>query len=65
MDETLLKTPLADEHVALGARMVSFAGWYMPVQYKEGILAEHKYTREHVSLFDICHMGEFTATISC
>ena len=59
MDETLLKTPLADEHVSLGARMVPFAGWYMPVQYKEGILAEHKYTREHVSLFDICHMGEF------
>ena len=62
MDETLLKTPLADEHVTLGARMVPFAGWYMPVQYKEGILAEHKYTREHVSLFDICHMGEFTAS---
>jgi aminomethyltransferase len=61
MDETLLKTPLADEHVAIGARMVPFAGWYMPVQYKEGILAEHKYTREHVSLFDICHMGEFKA----
>ena len=62
MDETLLKTPLADEHVSLGARMVPFAGWFMPVQYKEGILAEHKYTREHVSLFDICHMGEFTAS---
>ena len=61
MDETLLKTPLADEHVAAGARMVPFAGWYMPVQYREGILAEHKYTREHVSLFDICHMGEFKA----
>ena len=59
MDETLLKTPLADEHVSLGARMVPFAGWYMPVQYPEGILAEHRYTREHVSLFDICHMGEF------
>ena len=61
MDETLLKTPLADEHVAIGARMVPFAGGFMPVQYKEGILAEHKYTREHVSLFDICHMGEFKA----
>ena len=60
MDETLLKTPLADEHVSLGARMVPFAGWYMPVQYKEGILAEHRHTREHVSLFDICHMGEFS-----
>jgi len=62
MDEKLLKTPLAEEHIAIGARMVPFAGWFMPVQYKEGILAEHRYTREHVSLFDICHMGEFTAT---
>jgi aminomethyltransferase len=39
--------------------MVSFAGWNMPVQYRDGILAEHKHTREKVSLFDICHMGEF------
>lgn len=39
--------------------MVPFAGWNMPVQYAEGILAEHKHTREAVSLFDICHMGEF------
>ena len=62
MDESLLKTPLAEEHVSLGARMVPFAGWYMPVQYREGILAEHKYTREHVSLFDICHMGEFSVS---
>lgn len=55
----LLETPLAAEHVALSARMVPFAGWNMPVQYSEGILAEHKHTRESVSLFDICHMGEF------
>lgn len=39
--------------------MVPFAGWNMPVQYPEGIIAEHNHTREHVSLFDICHMGEF------
>ena len=57
-EEVLLETPLAAEHVALGAKMVPFAGWNMPVQYADGILAEHKHTREAVSLFDICHMGE-------
>ena len=57
--EELRSTPLAEEHVKLGARMVPFAGWNMPVQYAEGILAEHAHTREKVSLFDICHMGEF------
>ena len=58
-EEVLLETPLAAEHAALGAKMVPFAGWNMPVQYAAGILAEHKHTREAVSLFDICHMGEF------
>jgi len=58
-EQLLLETPLAAEHVALGAKMVPFAGWNMPVQYKEGILAEHQHTRTAVSLFDICHMGEF------
>lgn len=52
-------TPLCQNHIELGARMVPFAGWNMPVQYPEGIIAEHKHTREQVSLFDICHMGEF------
>jgi len=56
--ETLKKTPLYDEHLALNARMVAFGGWEMPVQY-EGILAEHKAARESVALFDISHMGEF------
>ncbi len=59
MSEELLRTPLAAEHVKLGAKMVPFAGWEMPVQYTEGIIAEHKHTREHCSIFDICHMGEF------
>ena len=59
MDSGLKSTPLAAEHIALGAKMVPFAGWNMPVQYSEGILAEHKHTREKASLFDICHMGEF------
>ena len=61
-EEILLETPLAAEHLALGAKMVPFAGWNMPVQYTEGILAEHHHTRRNVSLFDICHMGEFRLT---
>jgi aminomethyltransferase len=59
MDETLLMTPLAAEHRELEARMVPFAGWLMPVQYSEGILAEHQHCRQQAALFDICHMGEF------
>lgn len=55
-------TPLCRNHLDLGARMVPFAGWNMPVQYTEGIIAEHMHTRQHVSLFDICHMGEFRLT---
>lgn len=57
-NETLLKTPLYDSHVALKAKMVPFGGWDMPVQY-EGILAEYEATRKRCALFDICHMGEF------
>jgi aminomethyltransferase len=56
-DETL-KTPLHAEHVALGARMVPFAGYDMPVQYPTGILTEHNWTREHAGLFDVSHMGQ-------
>jgi aminomethyltransferase len=59
MSENLKNTVLSGEHVKLGARMVPFAGWNMPVQYKTGILTEHQHTRHFVSLFDICHMGEF------
>lgn len=61
MAETLtpiLQTPLHDEHVALGARMVPFAGYDMPVQYPTGILAEHLWTRESAGLFDVSHMGQ-------
>lgn len=57
-DEPLLKTPLHAEHVALGARMVPFAGYDMPVQYPTGILTEHTWTREHAGLFDVSHMGQ-------
>jgi aminomethyltransferase len=57
--ENLKITPLNSRHIQLGAKMVPFAGWDMPVQYKEGIIAEHNHTRTHVSIFDIFHMGEF------
>jgi aminomethyltransferase len=53
-----MRTPLFDEHLAAGGRMVDFAGWEMPVQYG-GILGEHKAVREQVGVFDISHMGEF------
>ena len=53
-----MRTPLFENHVALDARMVDFAGWQMPVQYA-GILDEHRHTRTTVSLFDTCHMSEF------
>src|SRR5215212_10916918 len=53
------RTPLYDEHVNLGARMVEFGGWMMPVQYKKGIIEEHKAVRSAVGIFDTCHMGEF------
>ena len=53
----LARTPLYDRHVALGARMVEFAGFDMPVSY-DGILAEHRRVRESAGLFDVSHMGE-------
>jgi len=56
--ESLLQTPLADRHVSLGARLIEFAGWRMPVQYG-GILQEHRAVREQAGLFDLSHMGEF------
>ena len=54
---TLLRTPLHDRHVALGARMVPYAGWEMPVQYAS-IIDEHRTVRGAVGLFDLSHMGE-------
>lgn len=62
MSEGLSRTPLYGEHVALGAKMVPFAGFEMPVQYKAGIRAEHEAVRERVGLFDVSHMGEFRIT---
>jgi aminomethyltransferase len=54
----LLHTPLYDLHVALGARMVPFAGYSMPVQYPSGLVTEHHHTRTHAGLFDVSHMGQ-------
>jgi aminomethyltransferase len=55
----LKRTPFHDIHVALGAKIVPFAGYEMPVQYPGGISAEHRAVREHCGLFDVSHMGEF------
>jgi aminomethyltransferase len=52
------KTPLYDAHRALGAKIIDFGGWWMPVQYPTGIIEEHRATRTAVGLFDVCHMGE-------
>ncbi len=57
-DETLKTTPLHAAHVAAGARMVAFAGYSMPVQYRDGVLKEHLWTRENAGLFDVSHMGQ-------
>src|SRR4029077_614421 len=61
MAQTLQQTPLQDRHCALGAKMVPFAGWEMPVQYK-GIIAEHQAVRQAVGLFDVSHMGRIFVT---
>jgi aminomethyltransferase len=59
MNEAALKrTILYDEHAALGAKLVPFAGYEMPVQYPTGILAEHNWTRTNAGLFDVSHMGQ-------
>src|SRR5262245_27988798 len=57
MSDTERKLPLDDWHRGHGARMVPFAGYAMPIQY-EGILAEHRWTRESAGLFDVSHMGQ-------
>ena len=57
--QTLKKTPLHDAHIALGAKMMPFGGFDMPVQYS-GIIDEHMAVRNAAGLFDVSHMGEFT-----
>ncbi len=61
-DDAPKRTSLYDEHMRLGARMVPFAGYDMPVQYPTGILAEHNWTRENAGLFDVSHMGQCLVT---
>jgi aminomethyltransferase len=58
IEKPLAHTPLHALHVARGARMVPFAGYEMPVQYADGIIAEHTHTREAAGLFDVSHMGQ-------
>lgn len=55
---SLARTPLYDLHLELGARMVGFAGYHMPVQYADGIIHEHQHTRAAAGLFDVSHMGQ-------
>ena len=57
-NENLLTTPLNALHLELGARMVPFAGYSMPVQYPAGLVAEHHHTRNAAGLFDVSHMGQ-------
>jgi aminomethyltransferase len=57
-DPDLQRTPLHALHLQLGARMVPFAGYHMPVQYPAGLMAEHHHTRTSASLFDVSHMGQ-------
>ena len=56
--EPLQRTPLYELHLSLGAKLVPFAGYEMPVQYPAGILAEHLHTRAAAGLFDVSHMGQ-------
>jgi aminomethyltransferase len=56
--DTLLRTPLYELHLQLGAKMVPFAGYEMPVNYPGGIIAEHRHCREQAALFDVSHMGQ-------
>ena len=58
----LKRTQLYDIHVAAGAELVDFGGWEMPIQYPSGIIAEHLYTRQVCSLFDVSHMGRLRIT---
>ena len=53
-----LETPLTQLHVRLGAKLVEFAGYTMPISYPNGIIAEHQHTRSKAGLFDVSHMGQ-------
>ncbi len=63
-DANLKTVVLNDKHIAAGGRMVPFSGYSLPVQYPTGIMAEHKWTREHAGLFDVSHMGPSFLTLA-
>jgi aminomethyltransferase len=60
--QTLKRTPLHDRHVAASAKLIPFAGWEMPVQYADGIRAEHLAVRNAAGIFDVSHMGQIETT---
>jgi glycine cleavage system T protein (aminomethyltransferase) len=62
LEAALKRTPLHALHAELGARFTSFAGYEMPMQYREGLRAEHLHTRSHAGLFDVSHMGQVRVT---
>ena len=62
MSDNYLNTPLSSLHTELGAKMVPFAGYNMPVQYPLGVRKEHLHTREQAGLFDVSHMGQIKLT---
>ena len=64
MSQPLKRTPLYEAHVAAGARLVEFGGYEMPVQYRDGVLKEHLWTREHAGAFDVSHMGPSFLTLN-
>jgi aminomethyltransferase len=64
LSESLKHTPLREAHVASGGRMVGFAGYELPVQYRDGVLKEHLWTREHAGAFDVSHMGPAFLTLT-
>eukprot|EP00878_Enallax_costatus_P044060 GHUV01052227.1.p1 GENE.GHUV01052227.1~~GHUV01052227.1.p1 ORF type:complete len:138 (-),score=20.32 GHUV01052227.1:241-654(-) len=64
-DANLKKTALYDFHVAHGGKMVPFAGWSMPIQYKDSIMESTTWCREHASLFDVAHMCGLSLTVRC
>ncbi len=64
MSQSLLTTPLHAAHIEAGGKMVEFAGYDLPVQYRDGVLKEHLWTREHAGAFDVSHMGPAFLTLN-
>jgi aminomethyltransferase len=58
LDDPLARTPLTELHIESGGRMVGFAGYEMPLQFRSGVLSEHRWTRQSAGQFDVSHMGQ-------